>query len=140
MYSSSGSATFAMRRFVASLISQDAQGNSASSADYMFTTLPAGLFTYATGGTAQLYYVPQGNENTLFGSGVVLQVMLTWSGSVMKLYLNNTLVKSSSYAATTPTWTAASNFDLGAYQYLNAGYYDLDDVIDEFTVTASPNN
>ncbi len=37
----------------------------------------------------------------------------------------------------TPNWTAASNFDLGAYQYANVGGYNVsDDVINQFTVSA----
>jgi hypothetical protein len=55
---------------------------------------------------------------------------------VVNLYLNDTLVKSTPYIKPTPNWTAASNFDLGAYEYLTAGGYNgSDDVIDEFTVT-----
>jgi hypothetical protein len=64
-----------------------------------------------------------------------MKVTLTWSGSVLNLYLNNTLVKSTAYVRSTPSWTAASNFDLGAYEYLTAGGYSgSDDVIDELTV------
>jgi uncharacterized protein (TIGR03437 family) len=36
----------------------------------------------------------------------------------------------------TPNWSAASNFDVGAYEYLTFGGYDAsDDIIDELTVT-----
>jgi hypothetical protein len=36
----------------------------------------------------------------------------------------------------TPNWTAASNFDFGAYEYLKfGGYNSSDDVIDAFTVS-----
>jgi len=92
-------------------------------------------FTYVVGGVVQFYYVPAGTENTLFGSGVTMQVKLAWNGSTVTLSLNGTQVKSSSYTPMTANWTAASNFDLGAYQYLTAGGYNgLDDVIDEFTV------
>jgi hypothetical protein len=92
-------------------------------------------FTYATGGTAQYYFVPTGTENTLFGLGVVLKVKLTWTGSVVNLYLNDTLVNSTAYVKGTPSWTTASNFDFGAYEYITAGGYNgSDDVIDELTV------
>ena len=60
---------------------------------------------------------------------------LTWNGSVLNLYLNDTLVKSSPYTAPTPNWSAASIFDLGAYVYQTfGGYNGSDDVIDEFTL------
>jgi len=105
---------------------------------YFLTQIASGRldFTYAAGGDAWYYYVPQGTENTLFGSGVTLQVTVSWSGSGLNLYLNGTLVKSTAYSPVTLDWTAASNFDLGAYEYLTAGGYSVsDDVIAEFTVT-----
>jgi uncharacterized protein (TIGR03790 family) len=105
---------------------------------YYLTEITSGrlLFTYNVGGGAQFYYVPQGTEDTLFGTGVILQVTITWNGSLCQLYFNNALVQSSSYTKPTPNWTAASIFDLGAYEYLTYGGYDVsDDVIDEFTVS-----
>ena len=93
------------------------------------------VFTYLAAGAGTYYFVPQGTENTLFGNGVTMQVTLSWNGTTSNLYLNGTLVKSVSYTTPTPSWTAASNFDLGAYQYLSSGYDVSDDVIDGFTVT-----
>jgi hypothetical protein len=93
-------------------------------------------FTYIVGGVAQYYFVPAGTEDTLYGSGVLLSVTLKWSSSGMSLWLNGTSVKASSYTPVQATWTAGSNFDLGAYEYLTAGGYDIsDDIIDEFSVT-----
>jgi hypothetical protein len=92
-------------------------------------------FTYMVGGAPQYYFVPTGTEDALFGNGVLLKVTLAWSGGVSKLYLNGNLVKTTAYTGATPNWTSASNFDLGAYEYLTAGGYNgSDDVIDEFTV------
>jgi len=92
-------------------------------------------FAYSIDNAAEYYTVPAGKEDTLFGSGVVLKVSLTWDGSAIKLYLNGTLVNSSAYSAVTPSWTSASNFDLGAYEYETFGGYNVsDDIIDEFTV------
>jgi hypothetical protein len=97
------------------------------------------IFHYAAAGAGQYYYVPKGTEDKLFGYGVVMHVAMTWNGSVLNLYLNGKLVKSSAYTAVTPNWTAASTFDLGAYEYLTFGGYNIsDDVIDEFTVTTLP--
>jgi len=93
------------------------------------------LFSYRVWGTTFFYYVPAGTEDTLFGSGVILSVKITWDGSTAKLYMNGNLVQSSAYTATTPNWTSSSNFDLGAYEYQTFGGYNVsDDVIDEFTV------
>jgi hypothetical protein len=55
------------------------------------------------------------------------------------LYLNDKLIKSATYIAPPSNWTSGSNFDLGAYEYLNVGGLDSsDDVIDDFVVTNSP--
>jgi hypothetical protein len=94
-------------------------------------------FTYLAGGTSGTYFVPTGTEDALFGSGVAMQVTIAWSPAGIGLFLNGTLVNSSAYAASSPNWSSASNFDVGAYEYLSAGGYDVsDDVIDEFTVSA----
>jgi hypothetical protein len=104
---------------------------------YFLTLVTSGYleFAYAAAGSGQTYFVPSGTENTLFGNGVILGVTLAWNGSSMTLSLNGKVVMTALYTATAPNWTAASIFDLGAYQYLTyGGYYSSDDVIDEFTV------
>lgn len=94
------------------------------------------VFSYRVGGDTAYYYVPTGTEDTLFGNGVSLKVTITWDGSTSKLFLNDTLVKTSASAKVTPNWTAASNFDLGAYEYqLNGGFNTSDDVIRNFVVS-----
>jgi hypothetical protein len=92
-------------------------------------------FEYQVGGSSQFYYVPVGTENTLFGSGVTLKVSVAWSGTTAQLFFNDVLVKSAPYTKRTPSWTAASIFNIGAYEYLTyGGYNSSDDVIDEFTI------
>jgi hypothetical protein len=86
-------------------------------------------------GTNQYYYVPRGAEDKTFGSGVVLAVTMSWSNGVAKLYLNGTLVKSTSYTVPAATWTSTSIFDLGALNYRTFGGYDsCDDLISGFAV------
>jgi uncharacterized protein (TIGR03790 family) len=93
-------------------------------------------FSYTAGGAGSYYAVPAGTEDALFGNGVILQVTLSWGASGANLYLNNALVKSAPYTVPSPNWSAASNFDLGAYEYLTFGGYDVsDDAINGFTVT-----
>ena len=97
------------------------------------------VFNYLAGGSGNYYFVPAGMEDSLFGNGVVLQVDISWSKAGVNLYLNNTLVNSVPYTTLSPNWTAASNFDLGAYEYFTFGGYNAsDDLIDEFIVTAVP--
>jgi hypothetical protein len=115
----------------------DVQDGNGTHLFYFLTQVSSGrlIFGYSVGGAAQFYYVPVGTEDALFGSGVILPVKLTWNGSTIQLYLKNNQVQSAGYTSSTPSWTSASNFDLGAYEYLTYGGYNVsDDIIDEFTV------
>jgi uncharacterized protein (TIGR03790 family) len=94
-------------------------------------------FSYSAAGAGAYYFVPAGTEDTVFGSGVALQVTVNWNGGVINLYLNSTLVKSVSYTAAIANWSTNSNFDLGAYEYMSfGGYNTCDDIIDAFTVSS----
>ena len=118
----------------------DVRDGSGSHLFYFQTQIASGrlVFTYLANGSGTYYYVPVGTEDALFGNGVVLQVNITWTNAGVNLYLNNTLVKSAPYTTPAPNWSAASNFDLGAYEYLTFGGYNAsDDIIDEFTVWQS---
>src|SRR5579863_2900488 len=96
-------------------------------------------FNYSAGGAGTYYFVPAGTEDTLFGNGVILRVTLAWGSGVSNLYLNGSLVKSVGYSPPAANWSAASNFDLGAYEYLSdGGYNSEDDIIDEFAVMTLP--
>src|ERR1017187_356281 len=93
-------------------------------------------FSYTLAGASAYYIPPAGTEEALFGKGITLKVTMTWDGSLAKLYLNDTVINQFSYTAPTSNWSAASNFDLGAYEYATfGGYNSCDDIIDEFTVT-----
>jgi hypothetical protein len=108
---------------------------------YFLTQVRNGFlyFTYLIAGTGHYYWVPRGTEDSVYGNGVILQVTMSWNNGVANLYLNSRLVKASPYTRVMPSWTAASNFDLGAHEYLTLGGYSVsDDVIAEFTVTTLP--
>jgi hypothetical protein len=111
---------------------------------FYFLTLTSGgslMFAYTAAGSTNFYVVPQGTEDALFGNDVLLKVTIQWDGAATRLYLNDILVNSAPYALPTPNWTAASTFDLGAYEFLTSrGFYTSDDVIDEFTVARLPRN
>lgn len=105
---------------------------------YFLTSVSSGtlLFTYMVGGAPQLYYVPKGTEDQLFGQGVSLNISIQWDGSTAKMYFNGTLVQTTTYTPAAANWSAASIFDLGAYDYTPYGAYNsLDDMIRDFTVT-----
>jgi hypothetical protein len=112
--------------------------NIANHVFYFLTQVSGGrlIFFYAVdGGTQQYYFVPVGTEDTLFGAGVTLTVAIVWEGGADKLYLNGTLVQTGKYVATTPNWSATSNFDLGATEDLTfGGFNSCDDIISNFMV------
>jgi len=103
---------------------------------YFRTQISSGLqFSYTVAGSTHFYWAPAGTEDALFGNGVAMTVLITWNGTTTNLYLNGELAQSGAYTPATPAWTAASNFDLGAYEYLSSGGYSvLDDIISGFTV------
>ena len=96
---------------------------------------PTLFFMYEAAGSAQYYWAPAGTEDTLFGNGVALNVSLEWGASGLNLYFNGVLVRSTPFSPLTANWTNASNFDLGAYEYMTySGFYASDDVIANFVV------
>ena len=100
------------------------------------------MFNYRAGGVVtNTYFVPPGQEDALFGNGVVLKVRMVWDGSRNYLFLNDTLVQTIAYVSVAPNWTASSSFVIGTKQDLayGAGYFSWDDWISQVTVTsASP--
>ncbi|MBI2063623.1 MAG: hypothetical protein HYT65_01360, partial [Candidatus Yanofskybacteria bacterium] len=96
------------------------------------------IFSFKLGETGNhFYYVPQGQEDTLFGNGVTAKVRLAWDATTSKLYINDEATTRLSEVRTpaTPAWSASSVFLLGADNYLTyGGYNSFDDIIDEFTV------
>ena len=105
---------------------------------YFLTQILSGTlqFAYMIDGAPQYYNVPKGSEDRLFGNGVALDVLLKWDGSTISLFLNGTLAKSTPYIAASQNWTAASIFDVGAYEYQTFGGYNVsDEPISNFTVT-----
>lgn len=95
------------------------------------------MFTYSAGGSSPLfYYVPAGNEDALFGKQVALRVRIAWSSSVAKLYLNDTLVQTSTFVGAAANWTAQSSMTIGATntREMNGGYYFFDDQLANFQV------
>jgi hypothetical protein len=107
---------------------------------FEFIVVPASgrlVFYYQTASmNAFFYYVPVGQEDALFGKGIVLNVRLAWDGSHASLYLNRQLAVAASYTKVTPSWTSASDFSFGAEsaRIYGGGYFASDDVIADFQV------
>jgi hypothetical protein len=109
---------------------------------FFFESLTSGgrlIFQYKTGnrtGGAGYYYVPVGQEDGVFGLGVVAEFRLTWNGTTNVLYVNGTQVATFSYTPATPNWAASSNFTFGATAVpsYGGGYYKCDDPIADFQI------
>ena len=110
------------------------QITAADNEQYLLLTWRVGN-SAVNGYTSYFYWVDPSVVDTLFGKGVILKVTMKWNGATDQLYLNDVLVQSFSYSPVIPSWTAASIFDVGAFEYETyGGYNSSDDVIDEFTV------
>ena len=93
------------------------------------------IFSYMTGrsATSWYYYVPVGQEDTVFGKGVTANVRITWSGTSNQLYVNGRLVVSKTYTAAVAPVPAS--FSIGASDSVyGGGYYASDDAIANFEV------
>jgi hypothetical protein len=107
---------------------------------YFLTQIASGYldFTYMVAGSIQHYFVPAGTEDRLFGSGVTMNVKIKWDGKTVSLLLNDAVVQTTTYVPATMNWSAASIFDIGAYEYMSFGGWNAsDDVIGNFVLTSS---
>ena len=86
-----------------------------SSGHFLFTFLvQAGSFSYRIASTGVgYYYIPTGQEDTVFGNGVTLRVRLLWDGTYQYLFLNDVLAQKNPYTKAPPVWSASSVSLLG---------------------------
>jgi hypothetical protein len=82
------------------------------------------------------YYVPAGQEDTIFGKDTVTKIRMAWDGSTIRLYINDQWVNSSSYTKRTPNWTAISSFTVGAQspRANGGGNFVMDDAIADLQI------
>ncbi len=92
------------------------------------------LLSFKTGGKPQVYYLPAGKEDAMFGQGVTLAVSINWNGTRTQLSLNNSLVVDTAYTPYAANWAANSLFTLGSQANYGGGYFSSDDAISNFTV------
>jgi hypothetical protein len=97
-------------------------------------------FSFRLGSTAaDYYYVPVGQEDTLFGLNAIARMRLVWDGTKRYLYINDVLRSTTPYTPAAASWSSTSTFTIGALNYPpSGGYNSSDDIIDEFTVYPSP--
>ena len=84
------------------------------------------------------YYVPEGQEDAVFGYGVTANIRLTWNGKVAVMYLNDQAKATVAYAKATASWSTVSTLTIGANNAPPLGVYNSsDDIISNFTVYSS---
>jgi hypothetical protein len=93
-------------------------------------------FTYSTRGVTFAYTVPAGQEDALFGRGVVANVRITWTSTSNALYINDKLVSKAPFTPRLPTWSSLSALTIGSrsIRYNGGGYYSSVDAIADFKV------
>jgi hypothetical protein len=94
-------------------------------------------FTYQTSGSAaQTYMVPNGQEDVVFGKGVIARFRVTWNGAAKALYINDKLVSTQSSKPANAVWGALSSLTVGAtdLRSAEAAAYASDDAISDLRV------
>ena len=102
----------------------------------VYTTIGRLEFSYSVGGaTLYTYWVPAGQEDAVFGKGVVAKFRLTWDGTNTVLYMNDVVVRPAApYTKAVPNWTSTSSFTIGACVPFTGGYFALRDALADFTM------
>jgi hypothetical protein len=93
-------------------------------------------FYHGVGGISTVYTVPSGDEETIFGAGVVTRFRLAWDEKTYSLFINDNLVDRSGYVGSQPSFGATSFLVIGARAAGGAlskiGYFASPDSISEF--------
>lgn len=111
----------------------------ASTSRYIFATYTTGgrlYFVFGAQGFSTLYAIPSGQEDTIFGQGVVAKIRIAWISNSFNLYVNDTLVKTVAVSPTVANWSALSTLTIGSRNSRidNGGLYGLDDSIADFMI------
>jgi hypothetical protein len=93
-------------------------------------------FGFGARGSGAVYTVAAGQEDALYGKGVVLKICVKWTPTAFSLYLNNVLAQTNSLSSRSTNWSSQSAFTIGSRSIRNAGggYDASDDTVAEFVV------
>jgi hypothetical protein len=111
----------------------------ASSSRFIFATYTTSgqlQFVFGAQGLSALYAVPSGQEDQIFGNGVVAKIRITWIGNSFSLYVNDTLVRTVAISPTVANWSALSTLTIGSrsVRIAGGGLYASDDSIADFMI------
>jgi hypothetical protein len=100
------------------------------------TSAGALIFSFGAGGNSTIYRVPAGQEDVVFGRGVVAKIKIKWSPTSFSLYINGVLAQTNSATARSGNWSSNSAFTVGSRSVRlgGGGYYASDDTIAELVV------
>ncbi len=111
----------------------------ASTSRFIFATYTTGgqlQFVFGAQGLSALYAVPSGQEDQIFGQGVVAKIRITWTNNSFALYVNDTLVRSVAISPAAANWSALSTLTIGSRntRIAGGGLYASDDSIADFMI------
>lgn len=111
----------------------------ASASRFLFGTYTAGgqlQFIFGAEGFSALYAIPSGQEDQIFGRGVVAKIRITWVNTSFNLYVNDTLVRTVAISPTIANWNTQSTLTIGSrsVRIAGGGLYVSDDSIADFMI------
>jgi hypothetical protein len=95
------------------------------------------IFAYSTDGSpVSTYTVQTGQEDVIFGKGVVATIRIVWTNTSNRLYVNEQVVNTVTYSGSNPNWNVQSSLTIGAQGTRGGatGAFSFDDAIAEFQV------
>jgi hypothetical protein len=111
----------------------------ASSSRFIFGTYTANgqlQFQFGALGFSALYAIPAGQEDVIFGHGVVAKIRIAWTANSFALYVNDTLVRSATVTPAAANWSALSALTIGSRSTRigGGGLYASDDSIADLMI------
>ena len=107
---------------------------------YSFSTYTSSTgqlqFSFGVHGYTAVYTVPFGQEDLIFGRGVVAKIRFTWTTNSYSLYVNDKLVRTSTFTSNSANWSSLSALTIGSrnIRVFNGGYYASDDSLAELMI------
>ena len=134
--------SFTERRYLPSLNMRSAfEVFDNSGSWYSFSTYTSATgqlqFSFGAQGYSSIWVVPSGEEDRIFGRGVVAKIRITWTSKDFNLYVNDELVRTVTIPSPkVPYWSANSALTVGSRSthLLGGGYYASDDVISNLVI------
>jgi hypothetical protein len=111
----------------------------ASTSRFIFATYTTSgrlQFVFGAQGFSALYAVASGQEDQIFGKGVVAKIRIKWIDNSFSLYVNDTLVRTVAVSPAVANWSAQSTLTIGSRnaRIAGGGLYASDDSIADLMI------